>query len=784
MAKRSIAATAAGIRQAKQVFQRTGWTQSEFAMEVGLATRQPIWKFFSGRPVERAVFIDICFSLNLEWEEIAGVGKYALAQHAAETAEASCEPVLGSLSCLESVRTHLQEQDQGQLQWMPSSLDLVHPLPLEAAYVPQQLWTTPRHLRQFEPSPAWERIDLTKKVQQQPKLILQGQIGSGKTTALRALRQFCLRRTVFADKVPLLLQLSGEDFHTQVEQQWHRNGLQPEQLAALLQSGNLLLLVDGFDQLETTERCLMRADLEQWSQTYPRNAIVVSCRPNCDEAQFYDFAIAELATLDSSQVAVYAQRWFTAVEATEQQSADRLASLGSSAWTTPPDRRPFGTALDQSRQFLAAWQQLNWPQIGVTPLILHSIAVLFRKQQQWANSPGAIAQTLLDLLLFRWERVSGQEHHASESPQELLDALAHIAMSQITLPHAPYSVAQLAQARRAALNPAMGIGAEWVSSQRILRRLCRDYGLLTEVGPEQYQMPHEILQVYLCALQFSMRPEPDAALPALTQTLQALPFDLSLSWLAMLLSLAANPSVITQALLHHWQRELELGATPKLAALQQWLHRKAECCPEINPDFAQAFYYCLTQTEGTELLCQQILSYPVPLPEPLAQDLWIQQGLNQLLQLQRCGQEAQFTASKDSFERGNAQELLALFPDLNQRDDPSALDHPSPQKSEHWQAWWDSQGSLFCQTIQDVCQATYDLRPAGTRSDGKMGSVSAGDRALLLLILALVQTPTVFQQVLLPVVSSLVGYYPLRAQQGEVESPAPWAARTSKFIAA
>ncbi|NJN23364.1 MAG: hypothetical protein HC810_01785 [Acaryochloridaceae cyanobacterium RL_2_7] len=78
MAKRSIIATEAGIRKAKRVFQHTGWTQVEFAMEVGLSTRQPIWKFFSGRPVERAVFIDICFRLDLDWEEIAGIGQYAI----------------------------------------------------------------------------------------------------------------------------------------------------------------------------------------------------------------------------------------------------------------------------------------------------------------------------------------------------------------------------------------------------------------------------------------------------------------------------------------------------------------------------------------------------------------------------------------------------------------------------------------------------------------------------------------------------------------------------------
>jgi predicted NACHT family NTPase len=70
MAKRSLKASEVGIKKAKQAFRRTGWTQEYLASAVGLETRQSIWKFFSGRPIERHLFIDVCFQLNLEWEDI------------------------------------------------------------------------------------------------------------------------------------------------------------------------------------------------------------------------------------------------------------------------------------------------------------------------------------------------------------------------------------------------------------------------------------------------------------------------------------------------------------------------------------------------------------------------------------------------------------------------------------------------------------------------------------------------------------------------------------------
>jgi predicted NACHT family NTPase len=53
MARRSLQASAQGIKKAKQAFLRKGWTQEYLAGEVGLETRQPIWKFFAHRQCDR-----------------------------------------------------------------------------------------------------------------------------------------------------------------------------------------------------------------------------------------------------------------------------------------------------------------------------------------------------------------------------------------------------------------------------------------------------------------------------------------------------------------------------------------------------------------------------------------------------------------------------------------------------------------------------------------------------------------------------------------------------------
>lgn len=71
MVKRSLQTSPSGIQRAKRAFALKGWTQENLAAEVNLKTRQPIWRFFTGQPVDRQIFLAICAILDLDWREIA-----------------------------------------------------------------------------------------------------------------------------------------------------------------------------------------------------------------------------------------------------------------------------------------------------------------------------------------------------------------------------------------------------------------------------------------------------------------------------------------------------------------------------------------------------------------------------------------------------------------------------------------------------------------------------------------------------------------------------------------
>ncbi|WP_298913447.1 hypothetical protein [uncultured Nostoc sp.] len=69
MSGRSLSCSPEGIQKAKRALIRCSLTQKALADELEV-TRQPIGKFFTGKPVDRNLFVQICDRLNLEWEEI------------------------------------------------------------------------------------------------------------------------------------------------------------------------------------------------------------------------------------------------------------------------------------------------------------------------------------------------------------------------------------------------------------------------------------------------------------------------------------------------------------------------------------------------------------------------------------------------------------------------------------------------------------------------------------------------------------------------------------------
>ena len=70
MVKRSLNASKSGIKTAETALTDMGLTQQLLANALDIS-RQPVSKFFNGKPVARDYFVRICEKLKLEWQSIA-----------------------------------------------------------------------------------------------------------------------------------------------------------------------------------------------------------------------------------------------------------------------------------------------------------------------------------------------------------------------------------------------------------------------------------------------------------------------------------------------------------------------------------------------------------------------------------------------------------------------------------------------------------------------------------------------------------------------------------------
>ena len=101
MVGRSLKATPAGIEKASIALTDRAWSREDLAKDV--CDRQTAMKFFSGKPIDRKIFVQICQKLDLDWQEIVGIATIAPEAKESEANEADDIDVL-----VEQARSQIQ----------------------------------------------------------------------------------------------------------------------------------------------------------------------------------------------------------------------------------------------------------------------------------------------------------------------------------------------------------------------------------------------------------------------------------------------------------------------------------------------------------------------------------------------------------------------------------------------------------------------------------------------------------------------------------------------------
>ena len=414
MSRRSLRASEAGIKKAKHQFSLKGWTQEYLASEVGVKTRQPIWRFFSGQPIERFTFFELCTILDLDWRDIALNPPAESINHSAgmEGLEAS----LGLEDLVQLVRSQRREKIKHQCGVL-QLLDINRPVDLDQIYVdvnileqiPSQQWLEIAAIDSLAPEDV-DRFGLGKITESQipgiqavetyRKLRVLGKPGSGKTTFLKYLAIQCNREEIIANQVPIFITLRDfaesykDDHHVNLLEFIHQEFLTSNishlaTLKKLLLDGRILLLIDGMDEVSQEEEQIVLNEIRRFTEKYHKNQFVTSCRTASQRLALKGFTDVEIAPFTDAQINIFARKWF--VEFSKTNAADGLA---------------------ESLRFIEKLELLkNWRfrRMITTPLFLHLSCSIFHRQGKFPVKQAEFYKQGMDLLLGKWDEAKGIE---------------------------------------------------------------------------------------------------------------------------------------------------------------------------------------------------------------------------------------------------------------------------------------------------------------------------------------------------------------------------------------
>ncbi|MEU7141147.1 NACHT domain-containing protein [Nocardia sp. NPDC046473] len=332
------------------------------------------------------------------------------------------------------------------------------------------------------------------------RILLRGEAGSGKTTLLRWLAVTAARATFTGDLaawnglVPVLLRLRS--YATRRLPKLHEllddaagpltSHLPSAWIDRQLADGQVLLLIDGVDELLPADRDKVREWINLLLNAYPRTTIVVTSRPAAAQHDWLDtadFAPIELERMTRSDLNAFIRQWHQAVGASGQRLPCEPTEL--------PDYEHALIASVRDRPHLQA--------LAANPLLAAMLCSLhLRRKRQLPRNRMELYQIAVDLLVQRRdaERHIPSAHHASLSLTDKVTVLRDLAwrlsdnnLNEVDLDKAEgYVTAKIASMRHLEVDP-----------RDVLDYLLNRSGILRSPADGRIDFVHRTFQEYLAA---------------------------------------------------------------------------------------------------------------------------------------------------------------------------------------------------------------------------------------------------------------------------------------------
>jgi predicted NACHT family NTPase len=668
MVKRSLKASTLGIEQAKKAFERKGWTQEYLAGEVGLETRQSIWKFFKGQPVERHIFIDICLSLDLDWQEIAGLNSDTVSLAKREVSGVEKQTLASDVEMLVAqARSRLATPILAQCGTL-RLLDTAQPVALDDIYINVQIleqlsrqqWLDVSDL-QADPMASFDRlgsfptsqttVSALDAIATHPKLMVMGKPGAGKTTFLQKVALQCVRGELPLARLPIFIQLRnlaeetsansatiGDDLDLLNYINWKFGdfGISVRQVETLLKHGKVLLLLDGLDEVRSEYTNTLLKQIAKFTETYYQNQFIITCRFAAQPYRFPGFTEVEIADFNQEQIEAFAKKWFVAAAKHDEEEGINLATQFIDKLKLP-ENQPIR-------------------ELARTPILLTLMASVFQAKADFPKKRSKLYEAGLDILLVRWDEarlIQRDEVYRRLSLPRKIKLLSHIAAATFEQGNYFFEQSEIEQLVADYLTTLPGASSDpetlRLDSEAVLKAIEAQHGLLVERARGVYSFSHLTFQEYFTARQIVASPDEST----LCEALQRLSAHITQPQWREVFLLTVGLLRNAEPLLRLMKQQIDalVAADRKLQEFLDGINQK--CCSlatDYEPAAVRAFYFTL--------FLDRDLGLAVALDRNLARDLTPELALD--LELARA-----FSLAQSLRQNPDIKQILALSFALN-----------------------------------------------------------------------------------------------------------------------
>ncbi|MCW5318488.1 NACHT domain-containing protein [Nostoc sp. KVJ3] len=158
--------------------------------------------------------------------------------------------------------------------------------------------------------------------------------------------------------------------------------LEPLPLQVLLKQGKLLVLMDGFDEVPTSElRGMVQSQFSQIVEDYPNNRFIMTCRTQIMESIPICFTSVEVAEFNEKQVNKFVHNWFMAGGKSDTEAKQQCEIFDNVVHINPAMR-----------------------ELTFTPVLLSLMCLILQHNGEMPSQVDWLYDKAISLLLSKWNK--------------------------------------------------------------------------------------------------------------------------------------------------------------------------------------------------------------------------------------------------------------------------------------------------------------------------------------------------------------------------------------------